>query len=65
MTYKEAQIYIEYIKVLLDKEGFSDKDTTAALNTALQALNYELIAVSLPTELPMNFLKGRKIAIYE
>lgn len=51
------------MKVLLDKEGLSDKDATAALNTASQALNYELIAVSLPTELPTEFLKGRKIEV--
>lgn len=64
MTYKEAQVYIEYIKVLLDKEGLSDKDTTDALNAASQALNYELLAVSLPTNLPTKFFEGKKIAVY-
>jgi hypothetical protein len=64
MTYEEAKIYIEYIKVVLEKEGLSESKLTEALNTALQALDYDVLSVVLPTDLPMDFLKGRKIAVF-
>ena len=64
MTYKDAKVYIEYIKVLLDKYGVGDQDLTDALNAASQALDYEVIPFILPTELPTDLLKGRKIAVY-
>lgn len=64
MTYKDAKVYIEYIKVLLDRNGLNDKDLTDALNAASQALDYEVIPFLLPTELPIKFLEGRKIAVY-
>lgn len=64
MTYKDAKVYIEYIKVLLDNYGLNDKELTDALNAAQQALDYEVIPFILPTDLPTNLLKGRKIAVY-
>lgn len=64
MTYKDAKVYIEYIKVLLDNYGVNDKELTDALNAAQQALDYEVIPFVLPTELPIDLLKGRKIAVY-
>lgn len=64
MTYKDAKVYIEYIKVLLDNYGVNDKELTDALNAAQQALDYEVLPFILPTDLPTNLLKGRKIAVY-
>ena len=64
MTYEEAKTYIYYIKVVLEKEGLLDDKMIEAMNTALQALDYELISIILPTELPTESLKGRKIALY-
>ena len=64
MTYKDAKVYIEYIKVLLDNYGLNDVELTNALNAAQQALDYEVIPFILPTELPTDLLKGRKIAVY-
>lgn len=64
MTYEEAKIYINFIKVLLEKEDLLEDKLLEALNTALQALDYELISVFLPTDLPTNLLKGRKIALF-
>ena len=64
MTYKDAKVYIEYIKVLLDNYGLNDVELTNALNAAQQALDYEVIPFILPTELPTDFLKGKKIAVY-
>ena len=64
MTYESAKVYIEYIKVLLDKNGLTDQSLTEALDAALQALDYELIPIALPTDLPTKFFEGRKIAVY-
>lgn len=64
MTYKDAKVYIEYIKVLLDSYGLNDDDLTDALNAASQALDYEVIPFILPTELPTKFFEGRKVAVY-
>jgi hypothetical protein len=64
MTYKDAKVYIEYIKVLLDNYGIGDETLTEALNAASQALDYEAIPFILPTNLPTKFLEGRKIAVY-
>lgn len=41
-----------------------DVELTNALNAAQQALDYEVIPFILPTELPTDLLKGRKIAVY-
>lgn len=64
MPYKDAKVYLEYIKVLLDNYGVNNQDLTDALNAASQALDYEVIPFILPTELPTDLLKGRKIAVY-
>lgn len=63
MTYEEAKVYINYIKVILEKEGLLEDKLLEALNTALQSLDYELVPVILPTELSMDFLKGHKFAL--
>ena len=64
MTYQEAKVYVEYIKVLLEKEGLTDDTLKEALNAAMQALDYEPLSIELPTNFPMNLTKGRKIAVY-
>ena len=64
MTYEEAKVYINFIKVVLEREGLLEDKLLEALNTALQALDYELIPIVLPTDLPTKFFEGRKIAVY-
>lgn len=59
MTYEEAKIYINYIKVILDKEGLLKGECLEAMNTALQALDYEAI----PVVLSDGILKGKKLAV--
>lgn len=59
MTYEEAKIYINFIKVLLEKEDLLEDKLLEALNAALQALDYEVVSIVLPDGL----LKGQKLAV--
>ena len=41
MTKQEAKVYIQYIKVLLDMKGYTDKELDEALDMAHYALGPE------------------------
>lgn len=59
MTYEEAKVYINFVKVVLEREGLLEDKLLEALNTALQALDYEAI----PVVMSDGVLKGRKLAV--